>query len=89
MEIESRSVPLLLGNKSYALRTSLDDDKLRVVYGVLRDAVAATPSTFEQDQRLFIASIQLADALVNVTSRLEGILSGGTAKKDVTGEETE
>jgi hypothetical protein len=89
MEMESRSVPLLVGNKSYPLRTSLDDEKLRVVYGVLRDAVAATPATFEQDQRLFIASIQLADALVNVMSRLENILSGEAEKKDVIGEEPE
>jgi hypothetical protein len=74
--MESRSVPLLVGNKSYPLLTSLDDEKLRVVYGVLRDVVASTPQTFEQDQRLFIACIKLADALVNMTSRIENIVSG-------------
>jgi hypothetical protein len=71
----NRSVPLLIGNKSYPLLTSLDEEKLKVVYGVLREAVATTPQTFEQDQRLFIASIKLADELVNVTLRLENILS--------------
>ncbi|MDR0616142.1 MAG: hypothetical protein LBG29_04975 [Synergistaceae bacterium] len=74
--MESRSIPLLVGNKSYPLLTSLDDEKLRIVYAVLKDAMASTPQTFEQDQRLFIACIQLADALVNISSRLDNILSG-------------
>ncbi|MDR1943229.1 MAG: hypothetical protein LBQ19_00240 [Synergistaceae bacterium] len=74
--MESRSVPLLVGNKSYPLLTSLDDEKLKIVYGVLKDVVASTPGTFEQDQRLFIACIKLADALVNISTRLDGILSG-------------
>jgi hypothetical protein len=85
--MERRSIPLLVGNKSYPLLTSLDDEKLRVVYGVLKDAVASTPQTFEQDQRLFIACIQLADALVNASARLDGILNalscpGGDGKKE-------
>jgi hypothetical protein len=73
--MESRSIPLLVGNKSYPLLTSLDDEKLRVVYSVLKDAMASTPQTFEQDQRLFIACIKLADALVNASARLENILA--------------
>ncbi|MDR1515710.1 MAG: hypothetical protein LBS45_08445 [Synergistaceae bacterium] len=84
--MERRSIPLLVGNKTYPLLTSLDDDKLRVVYGVLKDAMASTPQAFEQDQRLFIACIQLADALVNASARLDGILgalsgSGGEKKR--------
>ncbi|MDR1019866.1 MAG: hypothetical protein LBL73_03825 [Synergistaceae bacterium] len=86
--MESRSIPLLVGNKSYPLLTTLDDEKLRVVYGVLKDAIASTPQTFDQDQRLFIACIRLADALVNTSLRLDGILSvlsgddGGLGKKE-------
>ncbi|MDR0649334.1 MAG: hypothetical protein LBF92_08385 [Synergistaceae bacterium] len=85
--MESRSVPLLVGNKSYPLLTSLDDEKLKVVYDVLKDAVASTPLTFDQDQRLFLACIRLADALVNTSLRLDGILSslsgirGGSEKE--------
>jgi hypothetical protein len=86
--MESRSIPLLVGNKSYPLLTTLDDEKLGVVYGVLKDAIASTPQTFDQDQRLFIACIRLADALVNTSSRLDGILSvlsgdgGGIGEKE-------
>jgi hypothetical protein len=73
--MESRSVPLLVGNKSYPLLTTLDEEKLKAVYGVLRDVVASTPQALEQDQKLFIAGIILADALVNLTTRLEDIIS--------------
>ena len=45
------------------------------MYGLLRDAVDATSPALDQDQRLFIACMTLADAFVNVASRLENILS--------------
>ncbi|GHV30473.1 hypothetical protein FACS1894167_11360 [Synergistales bacterium] len=73
--MESRSVPLLVGSQIYPLITTLDDEKLDVVYKILRDTVAATPPTLAQDQRLFIASIKLADDLVNITRRMEAILA--------------
>ncbi|MDR1943388.1 MAG: cell division protein ZapA [Synergistaceae bacterium] len=80
--MESRSVPLLVGNKSYSLLTSLDDEKLKAVYGVLQDYVAHAPQTLEQDQRLFLACIMLADKLVNTTARLEDILLSFSDGKD-------
>jgi hypothetical protein len=73
--MESRSIPLLVGSQIYPLITTLDDEKLDVVYKILRDTVAATPPTLAQDQRLFIASIKLADDLVNITQRMEDILA--------------
>jgi hypothetical protein len=73
--MENRSVPLVVGNKSYPLLTSLDEKKLKAVYGLLRDVVDATSPALDQDQRLFIACMTLADAFVSVSSRLENILA--------------
>jgi hypothetical protein len=73
--MENRAVPLVVGNKSYPLLTSLDEKKLKTVYGLLRDAVDATSPALDQDQRLFIACMTLADAFVNAASRLENLLS--------------
>jgi hypothetical protein len=88
--MENRSVPLVVGNKSYPLLTSLDEKKLKAVYEILRDVVDATPQTLDQDQRLFIACMTLSDAFVSVASRLEKILSEriGVGEGDEDKEET-
>lgn len=73
--MESRRVTLLAGKKSYHLLTSLDEERLKEVYEVLRGAISTTDPALEQDERLFIGCITLASELVAISSRLEGILS--------------
>jgi hypothetical protein len=72
--MEKRAVALLVGRKSYNLITSMDEDKLKAVYDLLRDVVATTDPTMEQDERLFITCMTLASELTSLSSRLEKIL---------------
>lgn len=73
--MEPRSAFLLVGKKSYSLRTTLDEASLKEVYGVLHDAVAQTDPAMEQDERLFLASISLANEIVDLQSKLDEIAS--------------
>ena len=75
--MENRRVTLLVGRKSYNLRTSLDEERLREVYEVLRDVMSTTDPSMEQDERLFISCITLSSELVALSSRLEDIVSQG------------
>lgn len=75
--MENRRVTLLVGRKSYNLRTSLDEERLREVYEVLRDVMSTTDPSMEQDERLFISCITLSSELVALSSRLEEILTQG------------
>ena len=74
---DSRRVTLLVGRKSYNLRTSLDEERLREVYEVLREVISTTDPSMEQDERLFIGCITLASELVALSSHLEEIVSEG------------
>ena len=75
--MDNRRVTLLVGRKSYNLRTSLDEERLREVYEVLRDVMSTTDPSMEQDERLFISCITLSSELVALSSRLEDIVSKG------------
>lgn len=65
--MEPRHASLLVGKKSYRILTSLDEPSLREVYEVLRDAVADTDPAMEQDERLFLAAITLANELITIS----------------------
>lgn len=71
--MEPRRVTLLVGRKSYNLKTSLDDDKLRDVYEVLHDVVALTDPAMDQDERLFLAGITMANELLSIRDRMKKI----------------
>ncbi|MDR3331331.1 MAG: cell division protein ZapA [Synergistaceae bacterium] len=73
--MEKRAVSLLVGRKSYNLITSMEDEKLKKVYDLLRDVMETTEQTMEQDERLFITCMTLASELASISSRLENILS--------------
>lgn len=68
--MDPRRVPLLIGRRSYNIRTSLDENTLRDVYGVLHEAVGETDPSMEQDERLFIAAMKLANDLVEMSDAL-------------------
>lgn len=69
--MEPRHVSLLVGKRSYNILTSLDERSLREVYAVLHDAVADTNPSMDQDERLFIAAITLANDMVAISDRVD------------------
>lgn len=87
--MEPHHVSLLVGRKSYNILTSLDDASLKDVYSILHDAVAETDAAMEQDERLFLAAMMLAnelsmlgDTLGRMRSLLEPHVSFGAADRD-------
>ncbi|MDR1885608.1 MAG: cell division protein ZapA [Synergistaceae bacterium] len=87
--MERRAVSLLVGRKSYNLITSMEDEKLKDVYDLLREVVASTDSAMTQDERLFITCMTLANELTSVMTRLGGILSGSSNYEDAEGDRKE
>ncbi len=69
--MKQRRVSLLAGRKSYNILTSLDEDTLKEVYDVLHDAAAATDPAMDQDERLFLASMTLANELVSLSRHVK------------------
>lgn len=71
--MDQRRVSLLVGRKSYNILTSLDEDTLKEVYEVLHDAAAATDPAMDQDERLFLASMSLANELAVLSRRVRAM----------------
>jgi hypothetical protein len=71
--MEQRRVSLLVGRKSYNILTSVDEDTLKEVYEVLHDAAAATDPAMDQDERLFLALMTLANELVELSRRVSSM----------------
>ncbi len=71
--MKQRRVSLLAGRKSYNILTALDEDTLKEVYDVLHDAAAATDPAMDQDERLFLASMNLANELVALSRRVKAM----------------
>lgn len=80
--METRNVSLLVGNRTYSLVTSLDDERLNEVASLLHDAVAETDPRMLQDERLFLASLQLASALVSTSKKIGELVDGGADDKN-------
>lgn len=68
--MEQRHVSLLVGRKSYNILTVLDEAALRDVYGLVHDVAAETDPSMDQDERLFIVSMTLANELVSLAKRV-------------------
>lgn len=81
--MEQRRVSLLVGRKSYNILTSLEDDMLKDVYDVLHDAAAATDPAMDQDERLFLAGMSLANEIVTLHRHIEKMAAiiGGERRK--------
>lgn len=77
--MEKRNVSLLVGDRTYNLVTSLDDEQLNEVSSLLHDAVSNTDPRMLQDERLFLASLQLASALVSASKKLDELTGGENA----------
>jgi hypothetical protein len=71
--MKQRRVSLLVGKKSYNILTSVDDDTLKEVYDVLHDAAAATDPAMDQDERLFLASMTLANEVVELSRHVRSM----------------
>lgn len=73
--MEARHVSLLVGKRSYNIRTSLDEETLKDVYTILHDAVAETDPAMDQDERLFLAGIMLANELSMLAGQVDRMSS--------------
>ena len=80
--METRNVSLLVGNRTYSLVTSLDDERLNEVASLLHDAVSNTDPRMLQDERLFLASLQLASALISTSTKLDELTDGEAGDTD-------
>ncbi len=69
--METRRVSLLVGRKSYNILTPLDEDTLKEVYEILHDAASATDPAMEQDERLFLVAMNLANEIAALTRRVK------------------
>lgn len=70
-------VPILVGNRTYSLVTSMSDERLQKVSELLADVMAKTDPRLDQDERLFLAAMTIASSLHNIKEQLD------TALKDV------
>lgn len=80
--METRNVSLLVGNRTYNLVTSLDDDRLNEVASLLHDVVSTTDARMLQDERLFLASLTLASSLVSISAKLDDLTNGEAIDED-------
>jgi hypothetical protein len=71
-----RQVSLLIGRQSYSMKTSLSDEDIKdaqdIVNGVLKETSGMTS---EQEIRLAVACMVLANRMVSAGRRIEYILS--------------
>jgi hypothetical protein len=78
-----RQVSLLIGRQSYSMKTSLSDEDIKdaqdIVNGVLKETSGMTS---EQEIRLAVACMVLANRMVSAGRRIEYILSGEEEKED-------
>lgn len=78
----TRNVSLLVGNRTYSLVTSLDDDRLNEVASLLHDVISTTDARMLQDERLFLASLKLASSLVSISAKLDNLTNGEAIDED-------
>ena len=75
--MKKNHVPILVGNRTYSLVTSMSDERLQKVSELLADVMAQTDPRLEQDERLFLAAMTIASSLQSIKEQLD------TALKDV------
>ena len=68
------AISLLVGKHSYSFTTSLDEDRLSEVHDLVQDIINNTDSTLEQDERLFLTCMILANELTSISARIKNIL---------------
>lgn len=79
----TRNVSLLVGNRTYNLVTSLDDDRLNEVASLLHDVVSTTDARMLQDERLFLASLKLASSLISISAKLDSLTNGTAIDENI------
>ncbi|MDR1965096.1 MAG: hypothetical protein LBQ36_00175 [Synergistaceae bacterium] len=71
-----RQVSLLIGRQSYSMKTSLSDAELKDAQAVVNDALKDTGDfTSDQEIRLAVACMVLANRLASAGKRIDNILS--------------
>jgi hypothetical protein len=71
-----RQVSLLIGRQSYSMKTSLSDAEIKDAQALVNDALKETGGiTSEQEIRLAVACMVLANKLANSARRIENLVS--------------
>ena len=85
-----RQVSLLIGRQSYSMKTSLSDDDIRDAQDIVNGIMHDTNTACEQEIRLALACMVLANRLAVTCRRLDRIVSpDAETEQTETIEETE
>ena len=80
-----RQVSLLIGRQSYSMKTALSDDELKDAQEIVNGIMHETGMVSEQEIRLALACMVLANRLAAASRRLDRIVSpDGNAREDET-----
>jgi len=82
-----RQVSLLIGRQSYSMKTALSDEELKDAQEIVNDVVRETGTAGEQEIRLALTCMVLANRLAVASRRLDRIASqlpGEDARKEET-----
>ena len=86
-----RQVSLLIGRQSYSMKTALSDEELKDAQELVNDIMRDTGTTSEQEIRLALTCMVLANRLAVASRRLDSIVSQdeGTPEKETGDKELE
>jgi hypothetical protein len=80
-----RQVSLLIGRQSYSMKTSLSDEDIKDAQDIVNNVLKETSGmTSEQEIRLAVACMVLANRMVSAGRRIEHILSKEDEKEEKT-----
>lgn len=68
---ELREVRIVVGKRSYRIRTALDEDTLKRVTAVAAELCDANSEALDQESRLLLSCLQLAYTLDGISRRVE------------------
>ncbi|MCL2684313.1 MAG: cyclin domain-containing protein [Synergistaceae bacterium] len=81
-----RQISLLIGRQSYSMKTALSDDDIKDAQELVNEIMRDTGMTSEQEIRLAVACMVMANRLLEAGRRLDRIISQGEdAREEETG----
>ena len=82
-----RQVSLLIGRQSYSMKTALSDEELKDAQEIVNEIMHETGMVSEQEIRLALACMVLANRLAAASRRLDRIVSpDGDVQEEKTGD---
>ena len=77
-----RQISLLIGRQSYSMKTALSDDDIKDAQEIVNEIMHDTGMASEQEIRLAIACMELANRLAVASRRLDHIITPGEERRE-------